>query len=126
MVEAAWWRGRGMLIVVPACLYLAGAVLLVAGIIGASLVDAMPWHETSWQLAGAMPDTKLYETRLESIGGRATFLAAELTRWLGGFCHGRPLAIGLLAVCAGLALACFLAAHHLVQAQRTGAPAGRP
>ena len=40
-------------------------------------------HETSWQLAGAMPDTKLYETRLESIGGRATFTAAELTRWLG-------------------------------------------
>lgn len=126
MVDAAWWRGRGMRIMGPACLYLAGAVLLVAGIIGASLVDTMPWRDNSWQLAGAMPDTKLYETRLESIGGRATFLAAELTRWLGGFCHGRPLAIGLLVVCGGLALACFFAAHRLLQAQRTGTTAGRP
>jgi len=126
MGDAAWWRMRGTGALGPVCLYLAGVLVLAAGLVGAAMVYSMPWRDESWQLAGAMPDTKLYETRLESIGGRATFLAAELTRWLGGFWHGRPLAIGLLILCTAIALGCFVAAHRLMQAQRArGAGAKR-
>ena len=96
--------------------YLAGAFILIAGLAGSALIYVTAVTapaDNAADLASVAAHTKQYELQLESIGGRAAFLAAELTRWLEGLWHGRALAYMVAILCTTIAIVCFLVAHGL-------------
>lgn len=96
--------------------YLVGAFILISGLAGSALIYVTAVTapaEKATDLAPVAVHTKQYELQLESIGGRAAFLAVELTRWLEGLWHGRLLAYMVAILCTTIAIVCFLVAHGL-------------
>ncbi|MDF3840037.1 hypothetical protein P3W85_45010 [Cupriavidus basilensis] len=94
-------------------LYLAGAAILAAGIAASAFLYMSATSSTGKYLEYAASGSKQYALQLEGVGGRATFLAAEFTRWLEGVWHSRSFAYVVLVLCTAAAFACFLAAHGL-------------
>jgi len=104
-------------------LYLIGAFILLTGLVGAALVyqaatddggNAVGYEIVGGNVYAITPgDSKSYRHDLELYGGKAAVLADDFNRWFGGLWHGRSLAYTLALLAIGVALACFLAAHHL-------------
>lgn len=108
-------------------LRLIGALILIAGLTGASLVfmtasdagnDADGYEIVGNHAYPISPrDSKSYIHDLEMYGGKAAVFADDFNRWFEGLWHGRQLAYTLAALAIGLALVCFLAANHLQEAE---------
>jgi hypothetical protein len=108
-------------------LYLIGAFILLAGIVGATFVYLTATESDSDAIGyeiidgKAYPiqvqDSKLYRYDLEKFGGKAAVLADDFSRWLASLWQGKRLAYLLAVLSTAIALACFLAAHHLSRDQ---------
>jgi hypothetical protein len=104
-------------------LYLIGACILVAGLLGAALVyrsaaedggDAVGFEVVGGNVYSIAPaDSKPYRHDLELYGGKAAVLADDFNRWFDGLWQGRGLAYTLALLAVAIALACFLAGHRL-------------
>lgn len=104
-------------------LYLAGTLILLAGLGGATLIyltatddssDALGYEFVGGNVYPTQPDdSKRYIHDLDLYGGKAAVLADDLDRWFASLWHGRQLAYTLAILSIGLALAFFLLAGHL-------------
>ena len=111
-------------------LRLVTACLLAAGLGSATVLYLTAAPEAGNPLGYEPADTKKYLRELELYGGKANVLAAELTRWLDGLWHGRPLAftVGSLTVVLAFAfwLACTRQARDLDASERERPEGGGP
>lgn len=98
-------------------LYVTGLVVLVAGLISATLVCLSTANDSG--LGDALAGGKQYDFQLERIGGHAAVLAVQFNQWLGSFWHGRPLAYTLAVLSVGIAIVCFLLADRVSGRLRT-------
>lgn len=104
-------------------LYLIGAAILLAGLLGAVAIYATASDERSDTLGYeivdgvAYPivahDSKRYRHDLERFGGKAAVLADDFNRWFAGLWIGKGLANTVATLAAGVALGFFRAAQRL-------------
>ena len=110
-------------------LYLIGALILLAGWLGAASIY-MTTPEDSGDAIGyeivdgvAYPilahESKAYRHDLERFGGKAAVMADDFNRWFSGLWTGRRLARTLAVLSTALALAFFLAARRQSRRQAT-------
>ncbi|MFL9920079.1 hypothetical protein PQR75_32830 [Paraburkholderia fungorum] len=91
-------------------LYLAGAVVLVAGLIAAATIYAMAPAPDSAVSMYSIADPR-YQIELQRIGGNAAVVMAQLHQWFDGLWHGTALAYTVAVLGALLAGACFFIAY---------------
>jgi hypothetical protein len=92
-------------------LYLASAVILVSGLIGAAVIYATAPAEDSAELIYGITNDPRYIAELQRIGGTAGVAMAELHQWFDSLWHGKPLAYTVAVLCTAIAALCFWAAH---------------
>lgn len=99
-------------------LYLAGAIMLVVGLIAAAVIYFLAANQTGADAAGynivggtADPITLDESSRalqqVERLGGKPAVLALKFHRWFLSLWHGRRLACTLAVLSAAVALLCF-------------------
>ncbi len=104
------WKQTGL----RSRLYLAAAVILLAGLSGASLI-----YLAAGDNAGISPliddpgRSKKYVHDLEVYGGKMNVFMDQFIRWFEGLWTGRQLAFTVLCIAVVLAAGCCLAAHNL-------------
>jgi hypothetical protein len=92
-------------------LYLASAVILLVGLIGAVIIFvAAPAEDSAEQIYG-VTNNQQYLRELQRIGGTAEVAMAEFHQWFNSLWHGKPLAYTVAFLCVVLAGACILAAR---------------
>jgi hypothetical protein len=111
-------------------LNLIGIFILLAGLAGAVLVyraaaidggDAVDYDHAGGTVYALTPGaSKSYRHDLELYGGKAALLADEFNRWFEALWQGRQLAYSLALLAIAVALACFWAAHALVEPSSPG------
>jgi hypothetical protein len=94
-------------------LRLAGAAILLAGLLAAVLVNRTAAPDDEQALEARLNYTKRYEYQMELMGGKANILATEFREWFLGLWHGKRLARTLAVLSVGGGLACFYVAHRL-------------
>lgn len=104
-------------------LYLIGAIILLAGLGAAVWVyfsaEEGPGDAPGYEMAGERAyaispgESKAYRHELELYGGKAAVMADDFNRWFESLWRGKSLAYTLVALAAGIASACFLAAARL-------------
>jgi len=94
-------------------LRLAGAAILLAGLLAALLVNRTAAPDDERALEARLNYTKRYEYQMELMGGKANILATDLRDWFLGLWHGKRLARTLAVLSIGGGLACFFVAHRL-------------
>ncbi|HUN67938.1 MAG TPA: hypothetical protein VMU46_04015 [Burkholderiales bacterium] len=104
-------------------LYLAGAVILAAGLLGAVLIYATaedaPESASSYVVVDgvAYPVAPQYSKRyvrdLERYGGKAAVLFDEINRWFDSLWQGKTLAFTVACISLAASLATFLFARGL-------------
>jgi hypothetical protein len=87
---------------VPACLNFLSAIILVVGLVSATLIyqragnapyGALGYENEGGVLYPVMPeDSKQYQREMELYGGKANLLAESLRLWVGGLFQGKSLA----------------------------------
>jgi hypothetical protein len=87
-------------------LYVAGAVVLVAGLIAAAIIYAMAPPPDSAVSMYSIADPR-YQIELQRIGGNAAVVMAQLHQWFDGRWHGTALAYTIAVLGALIAGACF-------------------
>jgi hypothetical protein len=87
-------------------LYVAGAVVLVAGLIAAAIIYAMAPPPDSAVSMYSIADPR-YQIELQRIGGNAAVVMAQLHQWFDGLWHGTALAYTVAVLGALIAGACF-------------------
>jgi hypothetical protein len=100
-------------------LYLIGAAILLAGLLGAGSIyltaaddqgDALGYEFIDGQAyAIHASDSKMYRRELERFGGKAAIFADDLNRWFSGLWHGKRLATTVAVLATLLALFFFRA-----------------
>jgi hypothetical protein len=87
-------------------LYLAGAAVLLAGLIAAALIyaTAAPPDDAITRYSAVDPR---YQIELQRIGGNAAVLMAQLHQWFDGLWHGTALAYTVAVLGIASAGACF-------------------
>ena len=102
-------------------LFLAGAFILIAGLLGAAAlyltagddpgdVDGYEFvNGTAYAIT--LQDSKRYRHDLELFGGKAAVMADDFNRWLASLWHGKRLSVTLAVLSIGLALLFFRAAR---------------
>lgn len=109
-------------------LYLAGALILIVGLITAALVYRSA-SEDMGDIDGyeiidgvaypvMLPDSKRYRHDLELFGGKAAVMADDFSRWFSGLWKGKRLALTLTVLSIGISLLCFRAARRLSAGNR--------
>ena len=108
-------------------LYLAGAVILLAGLLGAAAIyftageesgDVLGYEIIDGKAYAITPsDSKMYRHDLERFGGKAAVLADDLNRWFAGLWTGTKLARTVAVLTIVLALG-FFRAGWLCSCQR--------
>jgi hypothetical protein len=91
-------------------LYLAGAVVLLAGLIAAAILYAMAPAPDSAVSMYSIADPR-YQIELQRIGGNAAVVMAQLHQWFDSLWHGTALAYTVAVLGALLAGACFFAGY---------------
>ena len=91
----------------------AGALILVVGLVIAVLIYVTAVDDSSAALGRELADTKRYGYDLERIGGKAAVLAVEFNQWFESLWHGKPLAFTVAFLSIAVALGCFGIAHVL-------------
>jgi hypothetical protein len=92
-------------------LYLAGIVILVAGLVGGAILYlTAPAQDSAEAIYGVANDPR-YVAELQRIGGNAEVALAGFHRWLDGLWHGKPLAYTVAVLCAVVAAICFWLGH---------------
>jgi hypothetical protein len=92
-------------------LYVASAVILVVGLIGAAIIYVAAPARDSAELIYGVANNQQYLLELQRIGGTAEVALAEFHQWFDSLWHGKPLAYTVAFLCAALAGACILAAR---------------
>jgi hypothetical protein len=92
-------------------LYVASAVILVVGLIGAAIVYVTAPPEDNAELAYGVTNNQQYLLELQRIGGTAEVAVAEFHQWFDSLWHGKPLAYTMACLCLALAGACIMAAR---------------
>jgi hypothetical protein len=92
-------------------LYLASVVILVVGLIGATIIYVTAPVEDNAELIYGITNDQRYILELQRIGGTAEVVMAELHQWFDSLWHGKPLACTVAVLCTALAAGCFWAAH---------------
>ncbi|MFM0202836.1 hypothetical protein PQR53_23535 [Paraburkholderia fungorum] len=87
-------------------LYLAGAVVLAAGLVAAAIIYAMAPAPDSAVSMYSIADPR-YQIELQRIGGNAAVVMAQLHQWFDGLWHGTALAYTVAVLGALSAGACF-------------------
>jgi hypothetical protein len=96
-----------------ACLYLASAFFIIAGLVSAAIIYAMaPGPDSAEQFYG-IANSPQYAQQLERIGGTGAVVLAEFHQWFDSLWHGKPLAYTVAVLCVAVAGACFLAGYFL-------------
>jgi hypothetical protein len=98
-----------------------GAVILVAGLAAAAIVEAA----AAPVVEDAAADNKRYDYEMELVGGKSNLFAAQLREWFEGLWHGRGLAHMLAFVSVFGSFMCFFLAHRLKHHAPRAAP-GEP
>lgn len=91
-------------------LYLAGAAVLLAGLIAAAIIYAMAPAPDSAVSLYSIADPR-YQIELQRIGGNAAVVMAQLHQWFDGLWHGTALAYTVAVLGALLAGACFFVGY---------------
>ncbi len=102
-------------------LYLAGAIVLAAGLIAAALVYFLAANPTDigatgYRIVGGnvyaltLAESTRELQEVERIGGKSAVLLLEFHRWFLSLWHGRRLAYTLALLSAAVALLCFYVA----------------
>ncbi|MGF6764484.1 MULTISPECIES: hypothetical protein [Paraburkholderia] len=92
-------------------LYVASAVILVVGLIGAAIIYVAAPARDSAELIYGVANNQQYLLELQRIGGTAEVALAEFHQWFDSLWHGKPLAYTVAFLCVVLAGACILAAR---------------
>ncbi|CAE6911105.1 hypothetical protein R69608_03528 [Paraburkholderia nemoris] len=87
-------------------LYLAGVVVLLAGLIAGAIIYAMAPAPDSAVSMYSIADPR-YQIELQRIGGNAAVVMAQLHQWFDSLWHGTALAYTVAVLGALLAGACF-------------------
>ncbi|WP_301101126.1 hypothetical protein [Propionivibrio sp.] len=104
-------------------LYLLGACILFAGLLGAVAIyvtasddnsNAIAYEIVNGEAYAIMAyESKSYRHDLERFGGKAAVMADDFNRWFSGLWMGKRLAYTLAVLATGIALGCFVAARRL-------------
>jgi hypothetical protein len=104
-------------------LYLLGAAILIAGLLGAVAIHATASDDLGDVLSYEFVDgvaypilaheSKAYRHDLERFGGKAAVMADDFSRWFSGLWRGRRLAWMVAGAAAALALICLRKARRL-------------
>ena len=92
-------------------LYVASAVILLVGLIGAAIIYVTVPAEDSAELIYGIANNQQYLLELQRIGGTAEVAMAEFHQWFNSLWHGKPLAYTVAFLSVVLAGACTLAAR---------------
>jgi len=92
--------------------YLAGIIVLIAGLASAALIFISTADYTGGELEYEITHSKSYEFQLERIGGKSAVLGVELTQWLVSLWHGKRLAFSVAFLSIGFAMICFWLADY--------------
>jgi hypothetical protein len=92
---------------------LAGALILVVGLVIAAAIYATSADDGSAAVSQELMNTKRYEYQLERIGGKAAVFAVEFNQWFESLWHGKHLASTVAILSIVVALGCFFVAHVL-------------
>jgi protein-S-isoprenylcysteine O-methyltransferase Ste14 len=95
-------------------LYVASVVILVAGLIGATIIYATAPEPDSAELVYGIANNPQYVAELQQIGGTAEVVMAEFHQWFDSLWHGKTLACTVAFLCAAAAGICFFAAHYRI------------
>jgi len=99
--------------------YLAGIIVLIAGLASAALIFISTADYTGGELEYEITHSKSYEFQLERIGGKSAVMGVELTQLLGSLWHGKRLALSVAFLSIGFAMVCFwLADYFSIQSRR--------
>ena len=90
-------------------LYVASAVILVMGLIGAPIIYVTAPAEDSAELIYGVKSNQQYLLELQRIGGTAEVAMAAFHQWFDSLWHGKQLAYTVAFLCVVLAGACILA-----------------
>jgi hypothetical protein len=94
-------------------LYLAGALIFIAGLVAATLIyrNANDADERAY----AAMDNAQYEYQLERLGGKAMVMVAQFNHWLSSLWHGQRLAYTVAAIAFAAALTCVMAGEKMAE-----------
>ena len=92
-------------------LYLASAVILLAGLSCSVWIYLTAGDDTDAALVEEMIDTRKYAHDLALYGGKLSVLTDELTRWFAGLWQGRQLALTVAVITVAISLGIFLVAR---------------
>jgi hypothetical protein len=105
-------------------LYLAGAVILVGGLVSAAWIYLAATNDTNkseivgyefvngQKYAIRKSDSKRYQHEMERLGGKFNVDLDEFNEWLSGLWHGKRLAYTIAILSLVAALACYWIAQH--------------
>ena len=103
-------------------LYLAAALLLLAGLGSAAAIYLTAAEPVDNDLVDAYMQSKVYRHELEAYGGKASVVADELVRWFDSLWHGKTLAFTVALLAALAAGGLYLGARHLPHDDASDAP----
>ena len=94
-------------------LYLAAAVILVAGLAAALLIYVTADDEAASLALQEMTGSKTYVRQLQRFGGKASVIFDELGRWFDGLWQGKQLGVTIAWFSVLASFCVFLAARRV-------------